>query len=98
MGWLWHRMEPHIATTVEFCDSSKKIWELIEESFSNKKGVSWINRALNDLTQETLICVSWINWALNDLTQETLISQCSKWCGLQIIGIPDPFLTYSKYC
>ena len=79
MGWLWHKMEPHIATTFEFCDSSKKIWELIEESFSHKKGVSWIN------------------WALNDLTQETLISQRSKWCGLQIIGIPDPILTYSKY-
>jgi hypothetical protein len=45
MGWLWHKMEPHIATTFEFCDSSKKIWELIEESFSNKKGVSWINWA-----------------------------------------------------
>ena len=40
MGWLWHSMEPHIATTVEFCDSSKKIWDSVAESFSHQSKVS----------------------------------------------------------
>jgi hypothetical protein len=35
MGWLWHSMELHIATTIEFSDSSKMIWESIAESFSH---------------------------------------------------------------
>ena len=33
-------MEPHIATTVEFCDSLKKIWDSIAESFSHQSNVS----------------------------------------------------------
>ena len=36
IGWLWHSMEPRIATTVEFCDSSKKIWESSAESFLHR--------------------------------------------------------------
>ena len=36
MGWLWHSMEPHVSTTVEFCDSSKKIWDSIAESFAHQ--------------------------------------------------------------
>jgi hypothetical protein len=39
MGWLWHSMEPHIATTVEFSDSFKKIWDSIAESFSHQSNV-----------------------------------------------------------
>ncbi|KAF9605352.1 hypothetical protein IFM89_016487 [Coptis chinensis] len=39
MGWLWHSMEPHIATTVEFCNSSKKIWNSLSESFSHQSNV-----------------------------------------------------------
>ena len=42
MGWLWHSMEPHIASTVEFCDSSKKIWESIFISFSQQSNVSHV--------------------------------------------------------
>ncbi|KAF9603065.1 hypothetical protein IFM89_033790 [Coptis chinensis] len=42
MGWLWHSMEPHIATTVEFCDSSKKIWNSLSESFSHQSNVSQV--------------------------------------------------------
>ena len=33
-------MEPHIATIVEFCYSSKKIWDSIAESFSHQSNVS----------------------------------------------------------
>jgi hypothetical protein len=36
IGWSWHSMEPHLATTVEYCDSSKKIWESIAESLSHQ--------------------------------------------------------------
>ena len=36
MGWLWHSMEPHVSTTVEFYDSSKKIWDSIAESFAHQ--------------------------------------------------------------
>ena len=39
MGWLWNSMEPQIATTVEFCDSSKKIWDSIAIYFSYKLSI-----------------------------------------------------------
>jgi hypothetical protein len=42
MGWLWHSMEPHVSTTVEFCDSSKKIWDSIAESFAHQSNVSQV--------------------------------------------------------
>ncbi|KAL5724121.1 hypothetical protein ACHQM5_007422 [Ranunculus cassubicifolius] len=40
MGWLWHSMEAHIATTVEFCETSKSIWNSLNESFSHQSNVS----------------------------------------------------------
>ncbi|KAF9601707.1 hypothetical protein IFM89_022236 [Coptis chinensis] len=40
MSCLWHSMEPHIATTVEFCESSKSIWNSLSESFSQQNNVS----------------------------------------------------------
>ena len=42
MGWLWHSMEPHVSTTVEFCDFSKKIWDSIVESFAHQSNVSQV--------------------------------------------------------
>ena len=35
MGQLWHSLEPHVATTVEFCETSKQIWDSLADSFSN---------------------------------------------------------------
>ena len=35
-------MEPHIATIVEFCYSSKKIWDSIAESFSHQSNVTQV--------------------------------------------------------
>lgn len=23
MGWLWHSLQPHVATTIEFCETSQ---------------------------------------------------------------------------
>ncbi|XP_028122886.1 guanyl-specific ribonuclease pgl-3-like [Camellia sinensis] len=40
MGWIWHSLEPHVATTVEFCDTSKEIWDSLADSFSNQSNVS----------------------------------------------------------
>ncbi|KAF7119628.1 hypothetical protein RHSIM_Rhsim13G0000300 [Rhododendron simsii] len=40
MCLLWHSLEPHIATTVEFCDTSKQIWDALAESFSQLNNVS----------------------------------------------------------
>lgn len=37
---LWHSLEPHVAITVEFCDTSKQIWDALAESFSQKSNVS----------------------------------------------------------
>lgn len=34
MRWVWHSMEPHMTTKVEFCYSSKMIWNSIAKSFS----------------------------------------------------------------
>ncbi len=42
MGWLWHSMESQVATKVEFCDSSNKIWDSIAEYFSHQNNVSWV--------------------------------------------------------
>ncbi|KAL5714041.1 hydroxyjasmonate sulfotransferase [Ranunculus cassubicifolius] len=42
MGWLWHSMEAHIATTVEFCETSKSIWNSLNDSFSHQSNVSWV--------------------------------------------------------
>ena len=42
MGWIWHSLEPHVATTMEFCDTSKEIWDSLAESFSNQNNVSRI--------------------------------------------------------
>lgn len=39
MGYLWHSMEPHSATTVEFCNSSKKIWYSTAEYCSHQSNV-----------------------------------------------------------
>ena len=40
MGWIWHSLEPQVATTVEFCDTSKAIWDSLAESFSTQSNVS----------------------------------------------------------
>lgn len=42
MGWLWHSSEPHVATTVEFYDTSKDIWDSLDDSFSNQSNVSCV--------------------------------------------------------
>lgn len=41
MQWLWHSLEPCIATAVEFCDSLKKTWDTLAESFAHQSNVSW---------------------------------------------------------
>lgn len=48
MQWLWHSMEPRIATTV-FCDSLKKIWDTVAESFSHQSNVSWVYKIYEKL-------------------------------------------------
>ncbi|KAG5557509.1 hypothetical protein RHGRI_007669 [Rhododendron griersonianum] len=40
MGRFWHSLEPHVATTVEFCDTSKQIWDALSDSFSQQSNVS----------------------------------------------------------
>ncbi|KAF7115772.1 hypothetical protein RHSIM_RhsimUnG0047900 [Rhododendron simsii] len=39
---LWHSLEPHIGTTIEFYDTSKQIWDALAESFSQRNNVSRI--------------------------------------------------------
>ena len=45
-GMLWHIMEPHIATTVEFCHLYKKIWDFIARSFLHQSNVSCVNEKI----------------------------------------------------
>lgn len=40
MGWLWQSLEPIVATTVEFCETSKQIWDSIAYSFLHQSDVS----------------------------------------------------------
>ena len=42
MGSLWQSMKPHIASTVEFCDPFRKIWDSISNSFSPQSNVSCV--------------------------------------------------------
>ncbi|KAF9618353.1 hypothetical protein IFM89_000988 [Coptis chinensis] len=42
MTWLWHSMEPSVASTVQFLDTTKKIWNAIEEMYSQSSNVSRI--------------------------------------------------------
>ncbi|KAF9626276.1 hypothetical protein IFM89_031789 [Coptis chinensis] len=42
MTWLWHSMEPSVASTVQFLDTAKKIWNAIEEMYSQTSNVSQI--------------------------------------------------------
>ncbi|XP_028104005.1 cytochrome P450 CYP72A219-like isoform X1 [Camellia sinensis] len=40
MGWLWYSLEPIVVTTVEFCETSKQIWDSLADSFSHQSDVS----------------------------------------------------------
>ena len=42
MGRIWYSLESHVATTVEFCDTSKEIWDSPAESFLNQSNVSQV--------------------------------------------------------
>ncbi|KAH7837531.1 hypothetical protein Vadar_014893 [Vaccinium darrowii] len=40
MGQFWHSLEPHVAITVEFCDTTKQIWDALADCFSQQNNVS----------------------------------------------------------
>ena len=40
-------LEPHVATTIEFCDTSTNIWDTRAENFSQQSSVSQVYKLLS---------------------------------------------------
>ncbi|KAF9624632.1 hypothetical protein IFM89_012128 [Coptis chinensis] len=46
MTWLWHSMEPSVASTVQFLDIVKKIWNALEEMYSQTSNAFQISETM----------------------------------------------------
>jgi len=43
MSWLWHSVETHIASNVQWYEITKQIWTSLEESYSQKWNVAHVS-------------------------------------------------------